>query len=91
MEEVNPKAALVMYKFLSELGGKLMPLQKKLHNFIPTVCYWADRAKENLDSVKTKRKFMKEIFKREAEIMMVHYTMKSKGKSPAAKKYKAQL
>ena len=70
MEESNPKAALVMYKFLSEVGGKLMPLQKKLHDFIPTVCYWSDRAKENLDSVKTKRVFMNEIFTREAEIML---------------------
>ena len=34
---------------------------------------------------------MNDIFKREAEIMLNFYTLKGKGKSPAAKKYKAQL
>ena len=34
---------------------------------------------------------MNGIFAREAEIMMTHYTLKGKGKSPAAKKYKSLL
>ena len=68
-----------------------MKLEHKLRTFKPTVCYWIGRAQEVQSSNKEKRAFMNKIFNREAEIMLSYYTLKGKGKSPAAKKYKAAL
>ena len=41
-----------------------------------------------MSSFSLKRKFLNDIFNREAEIMLNFYTAKGKGKSPIAKKYK---
>ena len=43
----------------------------------------------NILAKREKRAFLNEIFAREAQIMLDFYTSKGKGKSPAAKKYKA--
>ena len=62
-----------------------------MRTFIPIVNYWRLKGKAVVDSLKEKRLFLNDIFNREAEIMINHYTSKGKGKSPAAKKYKALL
>ena len=83
-----PPAADLMYRFISNVT-KTIELESKIKAIQPLVAKRQEAFRTNILAKREKRAFLNEIFAREAQIMLDFYTSKGKGKSPAAKKYKA--